>query len=122
MGQSNKYNGEVENAQRSQFRLKGKRQAGIFPDRHWLTGTKRSVHTHSSCALDSYICAESDNPLVPEQIQIDETDGVSVLRNRFTLVRISFYGSLPRMDIKKNGFNLSLRLIGVLLSFWSSPF
>lgn len=55
-------------------------------------------------------------------MQIDKTDGESVLHNGFTLVLIIFYGSLPRMDIKKNGFNLSLRLIGVLLSFWSSPF
>lgn len=59
---------------------------------------------------------------MPEQIQIDETDGESVLHNRFTLVLIIFYGSLLRMDIKKNGFNLSLRLIRVLLSFCSSPF
>lgn len=57
-----------------------------------------------------------------EPVQIDKTDGESVLRNRFTLVLINFYGSLPRMDMKKNGFNLSLRLIRVLLSFCSSPF
>lgn len=54
---------------------------------------------------------------MPEQIQIDKTGGESVLRNRFTLVLIIFNGSLPRMDIKKNGFNLSLGLIRVLLSF-----
>lgn len=54
---------------------------------------------------------------MPEQIQIDKTDGESVLHNRFTLVLIIFYGSLPRMDIKKNGFNLSLGLIGVLCLF-----
>lgn len=59
---------------------------------------------------------------MPEQIQIDKTGGESVLRNRFTLVLIIFNGSLPRMDIKKNGFNLSLGLIRVLLSFSSSPF
>lgn len=59
---------------------------------------------------------------MPGQIQIDEPDGGSVLPNRFTLALIIFYGSLPRMDIKKNGFNLSLRLIRVLLSFCSSPF
>lgn len=59
---------------------------------------------------------------MPEQIQIDETNGESVLPNRFILVLIIFYGSLPRRDIKRNGFNLSLRLIGVLLSFFSSPF
>lgn len=58
---------------------------------------------------------------MPEQIQIDKTDGGSVLHNRFTLVLINFYGSLPRMDIKKNGFNLSLGLefyylFGLLLS------
>lgn len=70
----------------------------------------------------SVVHTESNKPLVPEQIQIDETDGESVLHNRFTLVLIIFYGSLLRMDIKKNGFNLSLRLIGVLLSFCSSPF
>lgn len=59
---------------------------------------------------------------MPEQIQIDETNGESVLPNRFILVLIIFYGSLPRMDIKRNGFNLSLRLIRVLLSFFSSAF
>lgn len=70
----------------------------------------------------NYKFTGSNKSLVPEQIQIDETDGKSVLHNRFTLVLIIFYGSLPRMDIKKNGFNLSLRLIGVLLSFCSSLF
>lgn len=59
---------------------------------------------------------------MPEQMQIDKTDGESVLHNRFTLVLIIFYGSLTRVDIKKNDFNLSLRLIGLLLSFCSSPF
>lgn len=58
---------------------------------------------------------------MPESIEIDEADSDSGLHNRFTLVLISFYGSLPRMDIKKNGFNLSLRLIGVLLSLCTSP-
>lgn len=50
-----------------------------------------------------------------EKIQIDKSNGESVLPNRFTLVLIIFYGSLRRMDIKKNGFNLSLKLISVLL-------
>lgn len=59
---------------------------------------------------------------MPEQMQIDKTDGESGLHNRFTLVLIIFYGSLTRVDIKKNGFNLSLRPIGLLLSFCSSPF
>lgn len=65
---------------------------------------------------------ESNKSFVLEPVQRDKTDGESVLRNRFTLVLINFYGSLPRMDMKKNGFNLSLRLIRVLLSFCSSPF
>lgn len=55
-------------------------------------------------------------------MQIDKTEGESALHNRFTLVLIIFYGSLTRVDIKKNGFNLSLRLIGLLLSLSSSPF
>lgn len=55
-------------------------------------------------------------------MQIDKAHGESVLHNRFTLVLIIFYGSLTSMDIKKNGFNLSLKLIGLLLSFCSSPF
>lgn len=75
--------------------------------------------------MDTYtfqLYTESNKSLVLELVQIDSTDGESVLRNRFTLVLINFYGSLPLMDMKKNGFNLSLRLIRVLLSFCSSPF
>lgn len=79
---------------------------------------EKFIHMHLIYILIIYM--ESHKPSVPEQIQIDETDGESLLRNRFTLVLIIFYGSLLRMDIKKNGFNLSLRLIGVLLSFCSS--
>ena len=76
---------------------------------------EKFIYMHLIYVLIIY--TEASKPLEAEQIQIDETDGESVLHNRFTLVLIIFYGSLLRMDIKKNGFNLSLRLIGVLLSF-----
>lgn len=89
--------------------------------RHGREG-REMYNMHLIHVLIIYVFTESSKSLVPEQIHIDKTDGESVLHNRFTLVLIIFYGSLPRMDIKKNGFNLSLRLIRVLLSFCSSLF